>query len=157
MPDELKPLARVETPTPGPEMTPAPEQPEEIPETIPETPAMPVKETAAEAAPLPTPVQIAPPRRPIPHPKDEETLKIENILEEDLADLYKQMSPEKQKAFAERGETVTRRIKEMLMKGVRHAKKILEMIIEWLKMIPGVNKFFLEQEAKIKADKIMKL
>ena len=36
-----------------------------------------------------------------------------------------------------------------------HSKKILKAIVGWLKMIPGVNKFFLEQEAKIKTDKIL--
>ena len=36
-------------------------------------------------------------------------------------------------------------------------KKIFILIISWLKIIPGVNKFFLEQEAKIKADRILDL
>jgi hypothetical protein len=34
-------------------------------------------------------------------------------------------------------------------------KKILALIRDWLKLIPGVNRFFLEQEAKIKTDKIL--
>jgi len=29
--------------------------------------------------------------------------------------------------------------------------------LDWLKILPGVNKFFLEQEAKIKTDKILAL
>jgi len=29
--------------------------------------------------------------------------------------------------------------------------------MNWLKLIPGVNKFFLEQEAKIKTDEVLKL
>jgi hypothetical protein len=34
-------------------------------------------------------------------------------------------------------------------------KKIFVLIRAWLKIIPGVNRFFLEQEAKIKTDKIL--
>jgi len=33
---------------------------------------------------------------------------------------------------------------------------IMELVYEWLRMIPKVNKFFLEQEAKIKTDKLLK-
>ena len=36
-------------------------------------------------------------------------------------------------------------------------KKIFELLLQWLKLLPGVNKFFLEQEAKIKVDQIMSL
>ena len=36
-------------------------------------------------------------------------------------------------------------------------KKVVNLIKKWLTMIPGVNKFFLEQEAKIKTDEIVKL
>ena len=35
--------------------------------------------------------------------------------------------------------------------------KIIDVIKKWLSIIPGINKFFLEQEAKIKTDKIMEL
>jgi len=31
------------------------------------------------------------------------------------------------------------------------------LIKKWLLLIPGVNKYFLEQEAKIKADEIVKM
>ena len=38
-----------------------------------------------------------------------------------------------------------------------HLKKVLTMLREWLKMVPGVNRYFLEQETKIKIDKIIDL
>ena len=45
-----------------------------------------------------------------------------------------------------------------MVRGFRvKVKRVLELIYEWLKTIPGVNKFFLEQEAKIKTDEIMEL
>ena len=37
------------------------------------------------------------------------------------------------------------------------AKKIFQLILEWLKLLPGINRFFLEQEAKIKTDRIIHL
>jgi len=37
------------------------------------------------------------------------------------------------------------------------ARKVLHLIRDWLKIIPGINKYFLEQEAKIKTDKIIEL
>ena len=33
---------------------------------------------------------------------------------------------------------------------------VMELVYEWLRMIPKINKYFLEQEAKIKTDKIVK-
>jgi hypothetical protein len=36
-------------------------------------------------------------------------------------------------------------------------KAIVDLIKKWLAIIPGVNKFFLEQEAKIKTDQIIAL
>ena len=36
-------------------------------------------------------------------------------------------------------------------------KRVLTMLKDWLTSIPGVNRFFLEQEAKIKTDRILEL
>ncbi|MDD5043226.1 MAG: hypothetical protein PHD51_00980 [Patescibacteria group bacterium] len=84
-------------------------------------------------------------------------LEIENILSEDLDEVYFSLPPEKRKQFKERGEETASRIEKMI-KAVRiNAHKILNLIKKWLKIIPGVNQFFLEQEAKIKADKILDL
>lgn len=33
---------------------------------------------------------------------------------------------------------------------------MMELIYEWLRMLPKVNKYYLEQEAKIKTDKLVK-
>jgi hypothetical protein len=37
------------------------------------------------------------------------------------------------------------------------AKEVLKLIVIWLRFIPHVNKYFLEQESKIKTDKILDL
>ncbi|MCH8049516.1 hypothetical protein IH979_02285 [Patescibacteria group bacterium] len=62
---------------------------------------------------------------------------------------------EKKPAFKARGEEIAATVKTMVDTGKVRVKKILDLIREWLSMIPGVNKFFLEQEAKIKTDKVM--
>ena len=67
------------------------------------------------------------------------------------------MQPDEQLKFKQRGELAAKKIEQKL----RHAKvrlqDIIAIILDWLKTIPGVNKFFIEQEAKIKAEKIIKL
>ena len=83
--------------------------------------------------------------------------KIEKILEEDLEQIYFQMPPQKQAEFARKGEETASKIKVNLEGAKFQAKKILELIIDWLKIIPRVNKYFLEQEAKIKTDELLKL
>lgn len=123
----------------------APAMPEIVPETIVEE----KKEAVVpSAAPQPEPQASA---------KSPTLAKIENILQEDLEDLYFQMPPDRQKEFREVGEKTAFKIEHMV-RGVKvHVKKVLELIIRWLKIIPGINRFFLEQEAKIKTEEILKL
>lgn len=83
--------------------------------------------------------------------------KIEDILEEDLVELFQQLDSEQQRLFKEKGEETANKIVQLIASAKATARKIASLIIEWLKIIPGVNKFFLEQEAKIKADKILAL
>lgn len=83
--------------------------------------------------------------------------KIENILEEDLRDLYINLPKEKQQEFRKKGEEITHKISLLLKEVKIQAKKIIDLIIEWLSIAPGINKIFLKQEAKIKTDKIIEL
>ncbi|MBI4435683.1 hypothetical protein HY630_03355 [Candidatus Uhrbacteria bacterium] len=80
---------------------------------------------------------------------------IEDILEEDLKELYVSMPPNKQAEFRQKGEETRSKIREIVASAKVNAKKIFQLIRGWLKIIPGVNRFFLEQEAKIKTDKIL--
>lgn len=82
---------------------------------------------------------------------------IERILSYGLADLYVKMTPEKQQEFKRVGEETTQRINAMLSETKIKVKKIISLIRNWLSMIPGVNSFFLEQETKIRTDKVMKI
>ncbi len=90
-------------------------------------------------------------------PKDPMVEKIEKILEEDLEQVYLLMTPEQQKIFKDKGEETASKIRILVQRVKIRVKEILSIIREWLATIPGVNKFFIEQEAKIKTDKILEM
>lgn len=82
---------------------------------------------------------------------------IESVLESGLEDLYMKMSKDKQIQFRQKGEEVSNKIAILLKEVKVKTSKILSLIMSWLSIIPGVNKFFIRQEAKIKTDKIITL
>jgi hypothetical protein len=82
---------------------------------------------------------------------------IEKILEDGLEDVFSDLSPEKQREFGMAGEETAARINELFDTAKVKAKKIIKLIKKWLMILPGINKFFLEQEVKIKTDEILKL
>ncbi len=83
--------------------------------------------------------------------------RIEDILAKDLEEVYLNIAPAKQREFKEAGEDASRKISLLLEKAKLKVEKIINLIRKWLLIIPGINRFFLEQEAKIKADEIIKL
>ncbi|OQA36882.1 MAG: hypothetical protein BWY53_00192 [Parcubacteria group bacterium ADurb.Bin326] len=83
---------------------------------------------------------------------------IEKILEEDLAGIYMNLSPKDQQNFKEKGEETAQAIFDMVYRRAKvQIRKVVDLIRRWLKTIPGINKYFLEQEAKIKADRIAEI
>lgn len=93
----------------------------------------------------------------IPQLKDEVLAKVEKIMEEGLKDAYKEMTPLQQQEFKIKGEETAIKIKELLKSTRTKIRKIFKLVMDWLRFIPGVNKYYLEQEAKIKTDKIIAL
>lgn len=91
----------------------------------------------------------------IPRVKDELTVRIEKVMEEGLGDAYKELSLIQQQEFKIKGEETAWQIRQILKNTHVKIKAIFKLLLEWLKMLPGINRFFLEQEAKIKADKIL--
>ncbi|MDD5290803.1 MAG: hypothetical protein PHZ04_01680 [Patescibacteria group bacterium] len=83
--------------------------------------------------------------------------KVGKILEAGMEEIYLNLPANKQAEFKAKGEETVREINGLLGKAKVKVEKIISLIKKWLSVIPGVNKFFLEQEAKIKADEIMKL
>jgi len=82
---------------------------------------------------------------------------VESILAEDLAEIYLSLAPQKRQEFKIKGEQTANKISQLLTKAKINIGEIIKLIKKWLMLIPGVNKYFLEQEAKIKADEIVKL
>jgi len=114
----------------------------------------PPKEVETLVKPTPVPKKVIKPKA---QAKDEQVMEVERIMEEDLEEVYQRMDPKLKNKFKEKGEETATQISQILKKAKVKAKEILELIRGWLKMVPGINKFFLEQEAKIKTDKIMAL
>ncbi len=98
----------------------------------------------------PTAAQTAP-----PIVKSKIYRQIESVLEEDLEDIYFKLDAAHQRIFKEEGEATARQIERVIAGGKSVVAKITELIKRWLGLLPGLNKFFIEQEAKIKADKIL--
>ncbi|MBI4779503.1 hypothetical protein HY797_03570 [Candidatus Falkowbacteria bacterium] len=90
-------------------------------------------------------------------PEAKRQKQIESILAEDLAEIYLSLTPEKQQEFKVKGEQTANKINQLLAKAKINIGEIIKLIKKWLSLIPGINKYFLEQEAKIKADELVKL
>ncbi|NCU44327.1 hypothetical protein EOM71_01465 [Candidatus Falkowbacteria bacterium] len=82
---------------------------------------------------------------------------IDDILEDGLAEIYGSLSPDQQQKLRQSGEQTVRQIDQLLDHAKSQLGKIIGLIRRFLLIIPGVNRFFLEQEVKIKTDKIMAL
>jgi hypothetical protein len=111
-----------------------------------EAPVTQLQQTAAQAKPQPKPVI-----------KDHVTVTVEKILEEGLGELYAALPDSAKPKFREKGEHAAIEIAAMVRSLKFKVRKALELIRDWLLTIPSVNKFFLEQEAKIKVDKLADL
>lgn len=112
------------------------------------------QDTSAQAESTPFSSQTLPPQ-PIKIQKDPVLEEIEEILAEDLTDIFLGLPESKRPAFKKKGEETAIKLWSLVHDGKAKVKTVLQIIKEWLKMVPGINKFFLEQESKIKADKLM--
>lgn len=82
---------------------------------------------------------------------------IESVLSSGLTEVYQGMTPQEQQQFRVAGEQAASTIEQLMTGFKATAKVVLDVIRTWLKMIPRVNKYFLEQESKIKTDQIIVL
>jgi hypothetical protein len=114
---------------------------EEAPTT--QVAATPVAGAAAEAAPVPE--------------ADAVTLEVEKILEDGLGDYVEAMPPDARQRFLAKGRDVSTQIALMVRQFKVELRRTITLIRDWLLTIPGVNRYFLEQEAKIKTDRIISL
>lgn len=84
-------------------------------------------------------------------------LALDSILSDGLEETFLAMSVDKQKNFKQEGEVTVKKINILLDAAKININKIATLIRQWLSLIPGINRFFLDQEAKIKTDKIIKI
>jgi hypothetical protein len=87
--------------------------------------------------------------------RSDSVVQIEHILQEDLLGVYQRLDPRGQQKMKQGGEKAAAKIDQLVRTAKVTAKRVLDIIRQWLKSIPGVNKHYLEQEAKIKTDKIL--
>lgn len=142
----------------SPELPPTPETetaPEEAEQPSEQESKLPPRETGAPRQ-APTIVRRKP-APPVPSPRDPVTVRIEKILEDGVGDAYNRLSPIAKQEFKLKGEQTANKIRDLLKSTHVKVKKVFQLILEWLKLLPGINRFFLEQEAKIKTDRIISL
>lgn len=142
------------------EQAPTPSSPEIL--TNPEKRSEQAPERGAEkreATPVAAPSAPSAPvikKEPLTY-KERRAKLIDETLSEGLGNIYLSMSPERQKVFKAKGEETVAKINNLLDETKVKINKIVSLIKKWLSLIVGVNKFYLDQEAKIKADKILNL
>ncbi|NQU77964.1 hypothetical protein HQ544_04690 [Candidatus Falkowbacteria bacterium] len=132
-----------------PEALPKKEQPKQAAEPSPSR-----GEVETPSGPAPVAPASGPAKTPAPA-KNPELVRIEGILEQNLAEAFSKMDPATQLRFKQEGEVAAKKIEQAINQVKVKVKTILNIIRNWLKVIPGVNKYFIEQETKIKTDKIM--
>lgn len=94
---------------------------------------------------------------PVAPIRDTISVEVEKIMEEGLRDAFVKLPPADREMFKIKGEQTAYQIRDLLRATHVKVKKVFALLMDWLKLLPGVNRFFLEQEAKIKADKIIAL
>lgn len=82
---------------------------------------------------------------------------VEGILAEGLADVFAHMSFEDQEKFRAKGEETATILETLVAQLKATSKRVVQLIRAWLLLIPHVNKFFLDQETKIKTDYVLAL
>ncbi len=80
---------------------------------------------------------------------------VENILSDGIKDLYLALPEQRKPAFRQKGEAAANHITDMILRGAIKVKEVWKLITDWLGSLPGINKYFLEQEIKIKTDRVM--
>lgn len=109
----------------------------------------------SESDPTPLTRVITPPLPSIQ--KSPITQKVEGVLEQDLEELYAELSDADKVIFKKRGEEAASVIVLLLQGAKVKVKQIFDTIVAWLKYLPGVSASYIIQEAKIKTDQLMKL
>ena len=143
---------------PAPEQAKAPEAAETRPaaETAPQ--GAEVRAAMPEQAPAPVATaKTSAKADAAPQEKDKYRVKVERILEQNLWDLYFALPQGSREKFKAEGEKAAATLRAAIEGKKVKPNQVLGAVHKWLKTIPRVNPYFLEQEAKIKTDQVMDL
>lgn len=132
------------------------ERPQEKKE-IPEIYQKPIEEIEKKPRTIIPPIISKKKKEEIPQIKTETQIVIEKILFSDLNEIIAKLDEGHKIIFQKRGEEIAWEISGLLPKVKTKIKRIFQLIREWLRLIPGVNKFFLEEEVKKKIKEILKI
>ncbi len=150
---------------PTPTETRMPETPRPTPEVGTAGLEQHIERPVATAEPKPDvqPVDLVPPPSVAPapvavhQPADQLVKNIESAMADGLEDAYQAMDPAIQQKFKQVGEATASAISQLMAQSKIQVKKIVALLLRWLRIIPRVNPYYLEQQAKIKADAILAL
>lgn len=132
------------------------EQPVEKRETRPEV--APVKEQPEVPVAHETPTTQPVTNQALPvQAADQRLIQVEKILAEGLEEIYKTLPSAEQQRFRIEGEKAAHEVATLMGQVKVRVQQIITVIRKWLSVLPGVNKYFIEQEAKIKAQRILLL
>lgn len=87
--------------------------------------------------------------------KDPELVEIEELLANNMTDLFLALPDDRKQGFKQGGEAAAQSIRQLMHQGKATARRVFDIIRHWLRGLPMINRFFLEQEAKIKTDEVM--
>ncbi|MFA7286508.1 MAG: hypothetical protein WC052_02505 [Patescibacteria group bacterium] len=135
--------------------TPEQEFSETAPQTIPRTAVPDSAEPVARAVPQPVLVPIVSPLQSAP--KSQTLQEIETIMAEDLAGIYASLDAPTRSALRVSGEQAALKISILLQSASSQLIKIIKIIRDWLRTIPGISWAFIEQETKVKTGKLLRL
>lgn len=109
-----------------------------------------VPKEAASTGPLPTETEVK------AVAKDKVTVEVEKLLEKNLGDIYTSLPDNIKPFFKSHGEKIAQTVVGMINNKSFDGGVVMEMVEDWLKLVPKSNSLFLEQEAKLKTDSIVK-
>ncbi|PJE75987.1 hypothetical protein COV04_01945 [Candidatus Uhrbacteria bacterium CG10_big_fil_rev_8_21_14_0_10_48_11] len=89
--------------------------------------------------------------------KSQSLQEIEEVLTENLSEVYAGLSPKDRFIVKTKGEETAFKIRMLLRQASVKFYSIFQLVISWLKAIPGLNRPFIEQEAKLKADQLLRM
>lgn len=88
---------------------------------------------------------------------DEVLRAVEQTLETGLGDMVNRLPDVAKERFTAKGKEIAMQLTKSVYAGIPQSRVVVELVKAWLLTLPSVNKYFLEQEAKIRTDAIIAL